>query len=291
MKKFSIFLISVAGFCWGLIGLFSNFLKSEGFSPIQITAFRNIISATLLFLYLFLFKKDKLQIHIKDFYLFIGTGVFSILLFNTCYFTALEIIPMSIASILLYTAPSIVMILSAFLFKEKLTSKKLFSLILAFVGCVLVTGVVTNKPLPILGILSGLGSGFGYALYSIFGRFALRKYHSLTVTFYTFLVASVAVLFFTDLPDMAFEVLEKPYSLLYALLLSVVSTLIPYLCYTKGLEFIEPGTASIIASIEPVIATLTGVFVFEEVLTFYNVLGISLIILAIIIVNLPTAKK
>ena len=99
------------------------------------------------------------------------------------------------ASILLYTAPSFVVVLSAILWKEPVTKKKLLALALTLVGCACVCGVFDGGlTVTFTGILLGLGAGFFYALYSVFGRYALAHYSSMTVTVWTFLFAGPASL-------------------------------------------------------------------------------------------------
>ena len=291
MKKFSIILICIAGFCWGLIGVFSKTLSSTGFSPVQLTALRCLVTALSLGIYLFIFDKDKLKIYLRDIHYFIGTGIFSILFFNICYFSTVETVSISVAAILLYTSPCIIMLLSAPLFGEKLTSKKIISLLMSFTGCIFVTGIATNKSIPVTGILTGLGSGLGYALYTIFSRFALKKYHPFTVTFYTFVVASAGIVLFSDLPQSLSMLSHSAVSVLFVVLLGLVSTLTPFLCYTKGLEGVEAGTASIIACVEPLVATIAGILIFNEQLTILNTAGIILIFAAIILINLNNFPK
>lgn len=77
--------------------------------------------------------------------MFLGTGLCSIVFFNICYFTAIQLTTLSMAAILLYTAPSIVMVLSILLFKEAFTPVKALCLVLAFAGCVLVSGLGVGK--------------------------------------------------------------------------------------------------------------------------------------------------
>lgn len=291
MKKLSVFLVSLAGICWGLIGVFSKHLSGWGFSSIQITALRCIISSVLLGAYLFIFDRKKLKIKPSDIKYFIGTGIFSILFFNICYFITVDIVSLSVAAILLYTAPSIIMLLSIPLFREKLNKKKVTSLLLSFVGCILVTGIATGTSIPPFGIITGLCSGLGYALYTIFGRFALRKYHPFTVTFYTFMVASIGSLFIFDING-AFELFSQNHmSIIFVTALATISTLVPFLCYTKGLEGMEAGTASIIACIEPMVSTIAGITVFGEKLTITNFIGIFMIFTAVILINLNTDKQ
>lgn len=95
---------------------------------------------------------------------------------------------LAVAALLLYTAPVFVMLMSLLCFGEAFTRTKALALLLTFSGCACVTGVFgSSLTLTLSGLLYGLGSGFGYALYSIFGKYAVRKYSSLTITAYTFI--------------------------------------------------------------------------------------------------------
>ena len=194
---------------------------------------------------------------------------------------------LSVAAILLYTAPAIVMVLSYFLFREKLTKRKLLALGMTFIGCVLVTGILSETgSVSAGGILVGMGAGLGYALYSIFSRYALEKgYASLTITFYTFLIAAIASCFLTDMGKVAQVATDGAGNLLFCLAFGVLCTVAPYLTYTLGLQYVENGKASIIASIEPVTATLLGVILFHEDLTISGVLGIVLVLAALALCN------
>ena len=74
--------------------------------------------------------------------------------------------------------------------------------------------------------------------------------------------------------------------LFFSVACGIVTTALPYIVYNFGLSRMENGQAAIIASIEPVVATLLGFFVFHEVLTPGNVLGIGLVLSAIVLSNL-----
>lgn len=213
--------------------------------------------------------------------------------FNYCYFKAITMTSLSVSAVLLYTAPAIVMILSAVLFHEKITVVKMIALIATFVGCIFVTGLVGNTgTLTASGILMGLGAGVGYALYSIFSRFALeRGYHSLTISFYTFVFASIGTLPLADIKVIC-GACEKDLGMLgFYLVFAMVSTVIPYILYTLGMTSLENSKASIIASVEPVTATLLGVIFFREKMTIQNLIGIVLVVGAIVICNVNWKKN
>ena len=72
----------------------------------------------------------------------------------------------------------------------------------------------------------------------------------------------------------------------FCFLTAVITAVIPFLCYTLGLENVEAGKAGIMATIEPLVATLVGVIVFSEPITFLSGLGILLILAAVIILNI-----
>ena len=249
--------------------------------------------AALLFAVTLLVRDSKqFRIRLKDIWCFIGTGICSLLFFTYCYFQAITIMDLSTAAVLLYTAPSIVMILSLILFHERITVQKLIALVLAFAGCCLVSLVGGEHKLSTVGILYGLGAGFGYALYSIFARYALdRGYSSNTINFYSCLLTTIgaAIIWGAAQPLGVMFGSWKGFGLCTAL--GIVTCYLPYLLYTFGLTGLETGKASILASFEPVVATLVGIFVFHEKLTPLSALGCVCVLSAVVLLNLKRRQK
>lgn len=286
----SIVKILTAATGWGLIGVFSRPLSAAGISALQLTFIRSVV--VMAGIGLFLFSKDRslFRIRLRDFWMFLGTGLVSIIFFNICYFTTIQHATLAAASMLLYTAPCFVMLMSALFFKEKITAQKLAALALAFAGCALVSGF-SGGEITLFSLLTGIGSGFGYATYSIFGKVALEKYDTFTVIFYTFVVSGFGLLVFARPLDTFFAVTEEPSSLAAALGLGLVSTVMPYIFYTGGLKYVEAGKASVLAFAEPMVATVAGVVIFHETLHMKNAAGILLIFTAIVLLNIPLKKR
>lgn len=273
-----------AGVLWGTISVFLKNLSSSGLSLIQITACRAVFSSFFLFVYFLVKDKNLLKIKLKDIWMFVGTGVVSLTFFSLCYFSTILESGASIAVILLYTSPIFILLLSAILFKEKITKIKLFALILTFVGCIFVTGVGGENHLSAKGLFIGLCAGFGYALYSIFSRFALEKYKPLTVTFYTFVFSSISLLPFCNIVEICSSFSEK--SLLFLIGIALVCTVLPYIFYTFGLSGLETGKAAILVTVEPLVGSLIGIFVWKENLDMLKLIGIIMIFIAVILINL-----
>ncbi len=280
-------LILLAGCFWGSMGIFVRRLGTFGFSSVQIVCIRVTLAA--LFFSVLLLAKDRrgFRIALRDLPLFLGLGFGSILFFTVCYFTAITMMPLSTAAILLYTSPIWIMLMSVLFFREKLNGIKLVALGLAFAGCVLVSGI-SGEGITLAGLLVGLGSGIGYGLYSILGTVALRKYSPYTVTAYTFLFAAAGSWAVCGPRDMVAKFAAAPdllSLLLFCCLTALVTAVIPFLAYTLGLRSVEASRAGILATVEPLVATIIGILVFSEPLTWLSGLGILLILSAVILLN------
>lgn len=285
--------IIAAGCLWGFMGLFRRGMAAIGVSTEGIILLRCGVAA-LLFLATQLVRDPKLmKIRLRDVWCFIGTGLVSLVFFSVCYYSAMNLMSLSAAAILLYTAPSFVVLISLVVFKEKLTRMKLLALVMAFGGCCLVCGIGSSDThLTAAGILYGLGSGIGYALYSIFGKLAMeRGYDSCTVNLYTTLFACLCVA--------AVWGVKAPVRVMFAswtnfgicIAAGVVTCYLPYLLYTYGLSGMEAGKASIMASVEPVVATFVGMIFFREKLTALSAAGVLLVLGAVVLLNVKLPEK
>ena len=286
MKNKALIAVLAAGTFWGTMGFFARSLYAVGFGPLEVAQTRITTGLVFVGLYILLFNRSLFRVKWKDMWCFLGTGIVSLLLFSTCYFSALNYTSLAVAAILLYTAPFFVMLMSLLLFKEKMNGKKIVALLLAFTGCVLVSGVGGDEKFSWIGILLGLGSGFFYALYSIFGRYAInRGYGAWTMTFYTFLFCSIGCAFLCDWQVIGTSFVADSSVAWWVLGLGFVTAFLPYVLYSIGLENMESSKASILASVEPVVSALFGVFVFHESLSVWGVLGILMVLGAIIVLN------
>ena len=289
-KSSGTLLILLAGTFWGSMGLFVRRLEAFGFTPVQIAAVRLRLAALIFCLILLLRDPKGFRMRLRDVPLYLGLGLGSILCLTLCYFTAISIMPLSTAAILLYTSPIWVMLLSVLLFHEKLTGQKLLALALAFGGCVLVSGLGGGGLTP-RAFLIGLGAGIAYGLYSILGAVALRRYAPLAVATLTMAVAGLGTCFLAspaEILGLLNAVTPGAFSwsaALFCLLTALVTAVIPFLCYTLGLRTVEPSRAAIFATVEPLVATLLGALVFHEPLGLLSAFGMALILAAVLILN------
>lgn len=287
MQKLAPLLVAAASVLWGILFVFVRKLSEADFSAMDVVCVRAYGSVAVLFPGLFVVNRKLLKVRVKDSWCFVGTGVFSIVFFSYCYFRNVQVSSAAFASILMYTSPVWVTLLSMIFFKEKMNRSKWIALVMALVGCVLVSGMIGGAgAVSVQGILLGLGSGIGYGLYSIFGRFALNKgYHPMTVSAYTFLLACVGVLPFVSVSSIINKFVQNPVLLVPALCMAVLSTAMSFSLYTLGLAHMEPGRAAVLATLEPIVSTVVGVALYQESISVTMFAGIVLVLVSSIIIS------
>jgi drug/metabolite transporter (DMT)-like permease len=292
MKRLPVIAILGAGCLWGLMGIFSREMAAIGFDSPGALIVRGSVGCGAFGLAMLARDRRLFLIRLRHLWLFAGAGLCSMLFFTYSYFQCISMTSLSTAAILLYTAPSMVMAMSLVIFRERLTVPKAAALVMAFAGCWLVSG--GGGDLNARGLLYGLCAGFGYALYSIFARLLLnRGYDSRTINFYALLFAAAGACVLWGGAKPATLMVSSAAGLLWSLGSGLVSCYLPYRLYTYGMTGVETGTASTLASTEPVMATLMGILVYHEAMPLASVLGILLVIGAIVALNLkaPGAKQ
>ncbi len=287
LKKEAPVFVTGAAILWGILVIFVKNLSAAGITSMEIVTLRVYGSALILIIGLLLYNKKLLKIKWKDSWCFVGTGVVSIVFFSYCYFKNVTVSSVAVSSILMYTSPVWVTILSRFVFGEKIGRSKLAALCMAVAGCALVSGIADGVgSVSLEGILLGLGSGIGYGLYSIFGRVALEKgYHPMTVSAYTFLFACLGVLPFVRFEKIWLKMSAQPSLWGWAFAVAFFSTCMSFTLYTIGLKYMEAARAAVLATLEPIVTTIVGVLVYHERMSLFMVIGVVLVLGASVIIS------
>jgi len=278
--------VILAGIFWGTMSIFVRSLSEYGFNSLQIAMMRFLGGALFLALFVFVYDKKSFKINVKDIPFFALMGVFSCFCMGFFYFHSVLLIPISIATILMYTAPIWVLIVSVLFLGEKINAIKVIALILAFGGCICISGF-SGGDVSVIGILSALFAGIAYASYSIFGKIITKKYGPLTVTLYAYLFAALTGLVICGV-NSTVEIVSQSFDIkmLYLIIgLGIVTISIPFSLYTIGLSKIPAGKAAIISLTEPMVATIVGVALYNETFGIVGILGILMIVMAIVLLN------
>ena len=287
LKKYMPYLcILGAGTSWGFMGLFSKIILAGGYSSFTVVLIRNFGALLVLTTLFLIFDRSVFKIQLKHLPIFAFTGIISVYLFGICYFTGIKYHSAAVASVLLYTAPGFVIIGSRFVWKVPITKKRLLALLMTVFGCICISGALAGEfSTTALGFVLGIGSAVTYASYSVVSPFALKHYPSMTCTYYTFVFAGLASLFtLLDVEEMQ-GIISEPRMLFSGIAFVFLSTVIPYILYTRGLSKVDPGKASIMVSVEPVVAAIAGALFLAEPITLMVALGIAFVLAAVVILK------
>ncbi|WP_066186337.1 DMT family transporter [Gracilibacillus phocaeensis] len=293
MKHYVSYVITLIGASlWGVTGLFVDGLYNHGFSAWEIVAIRLSVAAVILLVVLGIAKPSLLKIEKRHILHFVGLGVLGIVFFNWCYFTVMKQASLSIAVVLLYTMPIFVTVLSRIFFREQITPRKITSVAMTLVGCALAIQLlpIGNMSLSASSIGLGLCSAFFCGLYSLIGKEVGKYYHYLTVTFYALMMGCVFI-FPTSGLWQKIEAFQSLDVWIHISGIALLSTLGAYILYTYGLTYIESSKAAILGAMEPIVAIILGVLVFQDNLTLLQGLGIGLVIGAAFITVIRPKRK
>lgn len=286
-------LVLFAACLWGCTGLFVGRITAAGITSLEIVMLRGLITAAVLVPIMLAVDPTLFRVRFRDWWCLIGSGLCSMLFFNYCYYSNIQETSPAVAVVLLFTAPVFVTVLGRIFFKEKITWNKVVAVVLILVGCALVSGLAGESThITRRGLLLGLGSGFGYSLYTIFSRLALnRKYSPLTITFYTFLLSAVGGVFLVDLPHVATAVTTQGMTLWGPLMAYVlIGTVGAYLMYTAGLRHMDTSKAAVLKAAEPVSTTVLQIVVLGVWPDTWGLVGVGLLVLAIVVMNLTKRR-
>jgi len=279
-------LVIGAAATWATLGLFYKVLSGTyGLAPLTVVTFRAGLSFLIMLVVLGLGRRGWLRIDWRDLPFFALFGLVGVAIFYIIYAYAINLAGMAVAAVLLYTAPAWVVVLSWRLFAERVDGRKIVALLLTLTGCFLIVGAydLAHVRLNLAGIVLSLASGLTYGLYIIFNKYALRKYSPWTVLVYAIGIGSVLLLF-TQSPATLVSALSSPAQIGWLLAMAIVPTLGGNLLFVSGLRHLPAGVASIVATLEPVMAALLAFLVLGERLQPPQLLGGAMVIGAVLLI-------
>jgi drug/metabolite transporter (DMT)-like permease len=204
-------------------------------------------------------------------------------LMTLCYFVSLRYLTAGLATIVLYTYPAMVVVLSAVALGEAVTARKVAALGLATAGVALVVWTDTAGSEP-LGVVLALTAAAFYAVYTTGSRYVVPASTPTGVM--------VGVLVGTTLSMTAYAVvvggLRLPAGATewgIVLGIAVVSTVVPHLLFYEGVSRLEAGRVGVVSTVEPVVTVLLGAALLGEPLTVFVALGGALVLGGVVFVH------
>ena len=280
----------VTGVTYGLNPLFAKPLLSMGVSVDTMLACRYLIAVFILGVWL-VFRKESLKVNKAQMWRLCILG-FLFAMSSMLLFLSYNYIPAGLATTIVFLYPVIVALIMVLL-KVYPTWQVWLSILMTFVGVVILSRPSGNMTLNITGLSLAAGSAIAYALYLIVVNRSrrLRTVTSLVLTFYALLIGSVVFLIHSVISGGEFMAgLDGWYCWMNLICLAVFPTLVSLLTLAMATRIIGPTRTSVLGVFEPVTAIAVGTIFFGESLTLNIIIGVIITLVAVTFMVM-TGKK
>lgn len=280
MKNVSTAFVILAALSWGISGGIGGILIADSWDAFVVSFYRGAIGLLIVLIWLLLrpIGSGLASSRLWFWSVIAGLGIAGNFAF---YFLSIEEGIVAVAVTLMYSAPVFVYLVSFTLKLERSTPLKWGAIVLVVVGIVLLTKVydISASGITFIGVGAGILAGLSYAIF-IFG-FKNAAYHGspqaiLSIAF----AVLVAILIWPSDNGQLVAVLNTPDWPLFAIL-GVLGAGFSFILYILGLKETAPAVASIVAMVEPVTASLFGVFILNETLVGVQLVGMALILVTV----------
>ncbi|HEX5668405.1 MAG TPA: DMT family transporter [Chitinophagaceae bacterium] len=262
-------------------------IAAQTFGPFTGAGYRYIFALVLLLPLAFRQNRRLLRVQASQLPVLLLLGFTGIFAYNYFFFKGLKTIPASRGALLAALNPTIVMIISAMVYKEEITMRKLAGIMISLTGVVIVIsrGKVTELLSSLeTGDLFMLGCPLTWAVYTLAARPALRHTTPLQATTWASLSGVIMLLLFSITEPYPVEVPLKVWvALLY---LGLIGTVVAFVWYYDGIRKIGPTRTSIFNNLVPVFAVLFSVIILKEKVSWYTWIGGAMVIGGVLFVNL-----
>lgn len=269
--------VAAAALCWGIFPSISRALYAVGISPLEAAVMRGVVCAVIYAVY-GAFKGAYRTLNFKECALFFVMGMFTVVGMYVFYMLALDEVSTAVAVTLLYTAPAFVIIFDRIFYKERITRIKLISLVMTLLGCALAAKLFDFAALTVnaKGVIFGLLAGISYSMVTVFGKRMVKVHSAETTAVMPALFGGLVLCCIKPVWTIA---IPSVWAAIGFLALGVIGSVVPNMLYNKGLATgLDGGRASLIATIEPVTATLMGIVVFADSVSPIQFIGMALVL-------------
>lgn len=279
-------LIFISSLGFGAMGSISNFAFREGVNVQTLLTFRFGMAAVV-FWVIILITKIKFRISINQLILLIILGIMGYAVMSKLLYSSFQHVDVSVAVLVFYSYPVLVYVISILLRIERITVRKVGSLMISFIGLIMV--VQSESGFNSKGIQYSFLAAIIYAAFITISNYRLSSSSSFVNSAYISLFASLALFisgFFQQSLSYSFSIFGWG----MIMLLAFVSTIIPLICFFGGLKILGATKSSIISLTEPVFAVLLSTILLEEYLEISQWFGIALIIISSIVLNIKFSR-
>jgi drug/metabolite transporter (DMT)-like permease len=286
-------MVATAATLFAVNGSVSKVVLDSGLSSLELAQIRATCAALGLFAFLIVFSRSRLQVSRRELLFLAAFGVVGVAMVQWLYFVAIHNLPVGVALLIEFTAPLFVALFARFVYKEKIRRRIWVAVILCIAGLAIVVEVWAGVAFSTVGVTAALGGALGLTAYLLMAERERRHRDPVSLSFYGFLFAAGLWAVVQPLWRFPWDVLGETVSLqgnlsdrsapvwLMVGFIVVVGTMITFSLLTGALRHISATRASIVATLEPVIATVIAWIWLEETFGSTQLIGGAVVLAGI----------
>lgn len=277
--------VLLSAVCFALTSILIKTAYTLDLSPFQILALQSWIASLLLLLYSFLFDRKILRISKRTSLILAFQGLIGSLGTSVLYAYALLYLPVSMAILLLYLYPVLVLGVGGVFLHKKIGSKEKIALLCTLAGTTLASGILSGVGgIPLGGVLLGIAAAVAYASFNVVGEVALHEVSPMTAMCYSQWFSSLGlILYFKG------DILQIPWSspgvLGMGVAFATIASILPFYLILVGIQKIGSDKAAILSTFELPVTFFMAAFILKEIPSPAQLLGGGFVLGGIILLN------
>jgi drug/metabolite transporter (DMT)-like permease len=288
-------MVATAATLFAVNGSVMKVTLDSGLTPLEVAQIRQTCAALLFLALLVAFAPARLRVGRRELLFLLAFGLICVALQQWLYLVAIENAPIGVALLIVFTAPLFVALFARFVYKEHIRRRVWLAVLLCIIGLGLVVEIWTGLAFDAVGVTAAFGSALVLTAYLLMAERERRHRDAVSLSFYGFLFAAIFWAVVQPLWDFPWSALDDSVSLqgnlseysapvwLLVSFIVVVGTLLSFSLLTGSLRHISATRASIVATFEPVVATVVAWAWLGESLGTTQLVGGAIVIAGILV--------
>jgi drug/metabolite transporter (DMT)-like permease len=261
-------MVATAATLFAVNGSVSKVVLGSGLSSLELAQIRNTFAALLFLVFLLAVAPSRLRVGRRELLFLLAFGLVGIALVQWLYFVAIENLPVGVALLIEFTAPLFVALFARFVYKDHVRRRIWVAVAMCITGLALVVELWTGVAFSTVGVTAAFGGALALTAYLLMAERERRHRDAASLSFYGFLFAALLWAVLQPLWKFPWNVLDDRVSLqgnlsehsapvwLLVGFVIVIGTFVTFSLLTGALRHISATRASIVATLEPVVATV-----------------------------------
>ncbi|MDR3190363.1 MAG: DMT family transporter [Lactobacillaceae bacterium] len=285
----------LSGIMWAISGIFGQmFFTIYHGNAFWITTSRLLIAGTFLLTIsairnrstFFAIWRSKQALKALFFYAILG-----IVLVQLTFYLTIQYANASTATVLQFTGPLFILAYAVFWLREKVSLWVILFSLTTILGVFLVVtnGNINTLQIKPIALIMGITSAFAVATYTISPKQIIMQFGAINVTGWGMLIGGIFMNFFYPVWKIDFKI--TPQSITLALAVGIVGTAMAFLFSMAAIKHVSPLIATLAGATEPILSTLLSIWLFGLALLPWEIVGIVVIILSVLLISILEMRK